>query len=112
MASLRCRACEVRWPKEDRFHICPACGTVTAVLNVADPDDDWEPRYTKAMKNASPEAKIAQMRLDRFLAAGLDIGRSITWASAAVDLHLFERLRKQGCAVEVAARIVAPLPTG
>jgi hypothetical protein len=64
------------------------------------------------MKYASPEAKIVQMRLDRFMAAGLDIGRSLSWASEAVDLHLFERLCTQGCSVEVAARIVAPLPTG
>jgi hypothetical protein len=112
MPSRRCSSCEVKWPREDRFALCPVCGTTTGVLQVAEPSDDWEARYTAARKYASPEAKIAQMRLDRFIAAGLDIGRSLSWASEAVDLHLFERLCKQGCPMEVAARIVAPLPTG
>lgn len=112
----RCSDCGVSWPYTIRFTECPLCEEGTDKM--ADyPSEDWEDRLASheheeilAATPSTTEAKIGQHRLDRFMRAGLDLGRSLAWANdRTVDLHEFESLLKSGCDIETAAKIVAPL---
>jgi hypothetical protein len=88
------------------------CGGKNSYFNDLDPHEDWEARVKSATWKdpSTPEAKVAQNRLLRFREAGLDLATAMVYAADhTVDLHEFERLRKQGCEPATAARIVAPL---
>lgn len=113
----RCSLCAINYPLSLKYEECPVCGGKTSPISNATPDEDWQEKVTGANVAAeyqtSPATKVAANRLGRFRNAGLDLGTAMEYAAAAdkdVNLHLFERLRREGCSVEMAAQIVAPLP--
>ena len=93
-----CKKCDVRWPTDARH----------------DPSPGWEEHLLnlQAANSAMPavEARKADERLTRFQEAGLDMSLALEYAAdPSADLHLFERLRRQGCPLHLAIEIVSPL---
>ena len=109
-----CKKCDVRWPTDSRFKVCPCCEGATKFDARHDPSPGWEEHLLnlQAANSAMPavEARKADERLTRFQEAGLDMSLALEYAAdPSMDLHLFERLRRQGCPLHLAIEIVSPL---
>lgn len=114
MAARRCSTCAINYPPSLAYEKCGICGGRADFVSNLSEQDDWEERLEAGQKALTSmpeiETRADTNRLDRFRDAGLDLDRALQFAGKpSVDLHLFERLIFEGCAVDTAAAIVSPL---
>jgi hypothetical protein len=87
---------------------CPICDEATDWLNSANPDDDWERavELAAAQRPSTEAEKVERWRLKTSLDLGYDVETAESLAVSDADLHVLARLIRNGCSLELAARIV------
>lgn len=106
MAARRCSLHGINFPTN--VTCCPVCEETTDWLNSADPDADWQVavELAAAVKPISENDRVERWRLETCLNLGYSVDVAESLAVSDADLHCLEDLIRDGCSLELAARIV------
>lgn len=87
---------------------CRVCEASTDWMSSDSPDPDWEHEVETRLYGGreSEHDRIEQWRIDYAIKLGYETGVALSLAISDADMHRLEQLIRDGCALELAARIV------